>query len=47
MNNKKDYVKIAIERDVANRLKEKVRIGETYTSVLNELLNYKEKQNTT
>jgi len=36
---KKDYVKIAIERDVANKLKEKVKIGETYTSILKELLN--------
>ena len=36
---KKDYVKIAIERDVANKLKEKVKIGETYTSVLKHLLD--------
>jgi len=36
---KKDYVKISIERDIANKLKEKVKIGETYTSILKELLN--------
>lgn len=39
---KKDYVKIAIERDVANLLRQRVKIGETYTSVLKELLQNKE-----
>jgi len=38
MKQKKDYVKIAIERDIANKLKEKVKIGETYTMVIENLL---------
>jgi len=38
-NPPKDYVKISIERDVANELKSHVRIGESYTVVIKRMLD--------
>ena len=38
-NPPKDYVKISIERDVANELKSHVKIGESYTIIIKRMLD--------
>lgn len=38
-NPPKDYVKISVERDVANELKSLVKIGESYTIVIKRMLD--------
>lgn len=38
---KRDIVKIPVEREVANNLRKEVRIGETYSIVIERLLKNK------
>jgi hypothetical protein len=40
---KKDKVKISIHREVANKLKSMMKVGDTYTDVIKRLLNEKKK----
>jgi hypothetical protein len=40
---KKDKVKISIDREVANKLKSMMKVGDTYTDVIKRLLNEKKK----
>jgi len=40
---KKDKVKISIHREVANKLKSMMKVGDTYSDVIKRLLNEKKK----
>ncbi len=42
-NPPKDYVKIPVERDVANELKSHVKVGETYTIIIKRMLDNNKK----
>jgi predicted CopG family antitoxin len=42
---KKDKVKISIDREVANKLKSMMKVGDTYSDVIKRLLNEKKKKN--
>lgn len=37
-NTKRDIVKIPVERNIANELRRRVQIGETYSMVIEKLL---------
>jgi len=41
---KKDKVKISIDREVANKLKSMMKVGDTYSDVIKRLLNEKKKK---
>jgi len=40
---KKDKVKISIRREIANKLKSMMKVGDTYSDVIKRLLNEKKK----
>lgn len=42
---KKDKVKISIDREVANKLKSMMKVGDTYPDVIKRLLNEKKEKN--